>query len=57
METKDKCEKIIQSLNGTHLSGAKEPLLIKFADGGPKRRLHKNDVRLLLPIIYNHYYY
>ncbi|XP_065200733.1 protein alan shepard isoform X2 [Planococcus citri] len=43
METKDKCEKIIQSLNGTHLSGAKEPLLIKFADGGPKRRLHKND--------------
>lgn len=48
METKDKCEKIIQSLNGTIVPGAKEPLLIKFADGGPKRRLHKADVRLWL---------
>lgn len=46
MDTKDKCEKIIQALNGTIINGAKDPLLIKFADGGPKKRLHKSDVRL-----------
>ena len=47
MDTKDKCEKIIQALNGTMINGAKDPLLIKFADGGPKnKRLHKSDVRL-----------
>lgn len=46
MDTKDKCERIIQALNGTMLTGAKEPLLIKFADGGSKKRLHKTDVSL-----------
>lgn len=45
MDAKDKCEKIIQALNGTTINGAKDPLLIKFADGGPKKRLHKTDVR------------
>lgn len=44
MDAKDKCEKIIQALNGTTINGAKDPLLIKFADGGPKKRLHKTDV-------------
>ncbi|KAK7600954.1 hypothetical protein V9T40_008395 [Parthenolecanium corni] len=43
MDAKDKCEKIIQALNGTTINGAKDPLLIKFADGGPKKRLHKTD--------------
>lgn len=34
MESKDKCEQIINMFNGTNLAGAKEPLLVKFADGG-----------------------
>ena len=38
MESKEKCEQIIQMFNGTTLPGAKEPLLVKFADGGQKKR-------------------
>ena len=37
MESKEICEKIINSLNGKYLQGSSEPLLVKFADGGPKK--------------------
>ncbi|KAG1672389.1 Protein alan shepard [Nymphon striatum] len=38
MESKEKCEQIIQALNNMYLVGCKEPLLVKFADGGNKKR-------------------
>ncbi|KAJ9586678.1 hypothetical protein L9F63_019716, partial [Diploptera punctata] len=38
MENKEKCEQIIQIFNGNSLPGSKEPLLVKFADGGNKKR-------------------
>jgi len=38
MESKEKCEQIIQIFNGKALSGAKDPLLVKFADGGNKKK-------------------
>ncbi|XP_039430254.1 protein alan shepard isoform X4 [Culex pipiens pallens] len=38
MESREKCEQIIQIFNGTQLQGAKEPLLVKFADGGSKKK-------------------
>lgn len=38
MESKEKCEQIIQMFNGSPLAGSKEPLLVKFADGGIKKR-------------------
>uniref|UniRef100_A0A1Y1NLU8 Protein alan shepard n=1 Tax=Photinus pyralis TaxID=7054 RepID=A0A1Y1NLU8_PHOPY len=38
MESKEKCEQIIQIFNGSPLSGSKEPLLVKFADGGNKKK-------------------
>ncbi|XP_021927446.1 protein alan shepard isoform X4 [Zootermopsis nevadensis] len=38
MESKEKCEQIIQIFNGSSLAGSKEPLLVKFADGGNKKR-------------------
>ncbi|XP_033610638.1 protein alan shepard isoform X4 [Cryptotermes secundus] len=38
MESKEKCEQIIQIFNGNPLAGSKEPLLVKFADGGNKKR-------------------
>uniref|UniRef100_A0A182LSJ1 RRM domain-containing protein n=1 Tax=Anopheles culicifacies TaxID=139723 RepID=A0A182LSJ1_9DIPT len=38
MESRDKCEQIIQIFNGSQLPGAKEPLLVKFADGGSKKK-------------------
>jgi len=38
MESKEKCEQIIQMFNGSPLPGSKEPLLVKFADGGIKKR-------------------
>ncbi|XP_021698034.1 protein alan shepard isoform X8 [Aedes aegypti] len=38
MESREKCEQIIQMFNGTQLQGAKEPLLVKFADGGSKKK-------------------
>ncbi|CAB4032021.1 Hypothetical predicted protein [Paramuricea clavata] len=37
METKEICEKIIKKHNGTYLKGSQDPLLVKFADGGPKK--------------------
>lgn len=43
METRDKCEQIIEQLNGRPCKGWKEPLLIKFADGGNKKRSHHNN--------------
>lgn len=39
MESKEKCEQIIQMFNGNQLAGSKEPLLVKFADGGSKKRV------------------
>lgn len=38
MESKEKCEQIIQIFNGSPLPGCKEPLLVKFADGGNKKK-------------------
>lgn len=44
MESKEKCEQIIQMFNGTTLPGSKEALLVKFADGGNKKKnLYKNN--------------
>nr|BAB20902.1 HrTLC2 [Halocynthia roretzi] len=41
MESKEKCEVIISKFNGKYLTGGNthstEPLLCKFADGGPKK--------------------
>lgn len=45
MESKEKCEQIIQMFNGKALSGAKDPLLVKFADGGNKKKsLYKSTI-------------
>lgn len=38
MESREKCEQIIQIFNGKQLPGAKDPLLVKFADGGSKKK-------------------
>lgn len=47
MESKEKCETIIQAFNGKPLAGCKDPLLVKFADGGQKKRnLYRNDTRI-----------
>lgn len=43
METKEKCEEIIQILNAKKVSGSNDPLLVKFADGGGKKKHFKND--------------
>lgn len=43
MESRDKCEQIIEQLNGRPYKGWKEPLLVKFADGGNKKRHHHNN--------------
>lgn len=43
MESKEKCEFIIQQFNGNTLAGSKDPLLVKFADGGNKKKLYKNN--------------
>jgi len=37
MESKEICEQIINKLNGQYLPGGVEPMLVKFADGGPKK--------------------
>lgn len=42
MESREKCEQIIQIFNGTQLQGAKDPLLVKFADGGSKKKIFKS---------------
>src|SRR6185437_1190336 len=39
MESKEKCEAIISIFNGKLLPSCKEPLLVKFADGGNKKKL------------------
>jgi len=39
MESKEKCDKIISIFNGRPIhAGAKEPLTVKFADGGNKKK-------------------
>ncbi|XP_076349282.1 RNA-binding motif, single-stranded-interacting protein 1-like isoform X2 [Tachypleus tridentatus] len=38
MESKEKCEVIIRNFNGQYITGSKEPLLVKFADGGNKKK-------------------
>lgn len=38
MESRERCEQIIQVFNGSQLQGAKDPLLVKFADGGSKKK-------------------
>jgi hypothetical protein len=38
MESKDRCEAIIQAFNGKLLPRHTEPLLVKFADGGNRKR-------------------
>lgn len=37
MDAKEICETIIDKLNGQYLPGSLHPLLVKFADGGPKK--------------------
>ncbi|XP_075237585.1 RNA binding motif single stranded interacting protein alan shepard isoform X2 [Lycorma delicatula] len=47
MESKEKCEQIIQLFNGSNIQGSKEPLLVKFADGGQKKRsTYRGDTRI-----------
>jgi len=47
MESKEKCEQIINLFNNQTLQGSKEPLLVKFADGGQKKRSpFRNDNRI-----------
>ena len=38
MESKEKCEQIIQTFNGQKIPGHLEPLTVKLADSGNKRR-------------------
>ncbi|KAL4222016.1 RNA-binding motif [Mactra antiquata] len=38
MESKEKCEQVINAFNGKILPGCTEPLLAKFADGGNKKK-------------------
>lgn len=46
MESKEKCENIINILNGKLIAGSKDTLLVKFADGGNKKKNHyKNNDR------------
>lgn len=44
MESKEKCEQIIQLFNNSCLTNYKEPLLVKFADGGNKKKNLYNKV-------------
>lgn len=45
METSDKCQEVIEELNGLLCKGCTEPLLVKFADGGNRKRHHHNNHR------------
>jgi hypothetical protein len=38
LENKEMCEKVIRLFNKKTLAGSKEPLLVKFADYGNKRK-------------------
>ena len=42
MESRDKCQEIIEKLNGKSYKGSQEPLLVKFADGGNRKRHNHN---------------
>lgn len=42
MESREKCQQIIDMFNGTKLAGANDPLLVKFADGGSKKKSFKS---------------
>ncbi|XP_015123715.1 protein alan shepard isoform X4 [Diachasma alloeum] len=44
MESKEKCEQIISMFNGKALAGSKDPLLVKFADGGNKKKPYKSSL-------------
>lgn len=46
MESTDKCEQIIQIFNNYVLQNGKEPLLVKFADGGNKKKNMYNKVSM-----------
>ncbi|XP_052127284.1 protein alan shepard isoform X4 [Frankliniella occidentalis] len=47
MDSKEKCEEIIDMFNGHLLPGAKDALLVKFADGGNKKRsMYRPDQRM-----------
>ncbi|VVC44751.1 Hypothetical protein CINCED_3A018261 [Cinara cedri] len=47
MDSKEKCEQIIQIFNGNPLPGSKDPLLVKFADSGQKKRTnYRSESRL-----------
>ncbi|XP_052247906.1 RNA-binding motif, single-stranded-interacting protein 2-like isoform X5 [Dreissena polymorpha] len=39
MESKEKCDQVINAFNGKILPGCAEPLLAKFADGGNKKKV------------------
>lgn len=43
MESKEKCDAIISLLNGKMLPGCKDHLLVKFADGGNKKKHYKHN--------------
>lgn len=44
MESREKCELVIEQLGGRSYRGSKEPLLVKFADSGkPKRNNHNHN--------------
>ncbi|XP_063974337.1 protein alan shepard isoform X4 [Diachasmimorpha longicaudata] len=44
MESKEKCEQIISMFNGKALAGSKDLLLVKFADGGNKKKPYKSSL-------------
>lgn len=43
MESKEKCDLIIEHLGGRPYKDSKEPLLVKFADGANRKRHHNNN--------------
>jgi hypothetical protein len=44
MESKEKCDLVIHAFNGKCLPGHKEPLMVKFADGGSKKKLQYHNL-------------
>jgi RNA recognition motif-containing protein len=52
MESREKCEQIIEKFNGKAIPGSAQALLVKFADSGKKpRKAHGNDGITLLPAL------
>lgn len=49
MENKEQCDAIIASLNGRVVKDSKEPLLVKFADGASKKKVHHYQHKQLGP--------